>query len=88
MHDYVKYLGLTSIVLPFIDFTTSPGLFAFPEGMFSQRAVIATTFIGRPSLAMVSRAPVTVAAPPISPFINDIPAEGLIEIPPLECERI
>jgi hypothetical protein len=67
--------------------TTSPGLFALPEGMFSHNAVTAITFSGNFSLAIVSSAPVTVAAPPMSPFINDIPAAGLIDIPPLQKQQ-
>ena len=77
----------TSIALPFIAVTTSPGLFAVPEGIFSHNGVTAITFSGNSSLAIVSRAPVMVAAPPISPFINDIPAEGLIDIPPLTTKK-
>ena len=64
--------------------TTSPGLLAVPDGIFSQSGVSAVTLIGSLSLAMASNAPLTVAAPPISAFINPIPAAGLMLIPPLE----
>ena len=64
--------------------TTSPGLLALPDGIFSQSGVSAVTLIGSSSLAMDSNAALTVAAPPISAFINPIPAAGLMLIPPLE----
>ena len=64
--------------------TTSPGLLALPDGIFSQSGVSAVTLIGSLSLAIASNAALTVAAPPISAFINPIPAAGLMLIPPLE----
>lgn len=78
------YLSLTSIVFPFIAVTTSPGLLALPDGIFSHSGTRAVTLIGTLSLAMASNATLTVAAPPMSPFICPIPAAGLILIPPLQ----
>ena len=74
---------LTEIVFPFIAVTTSPGLTAFPEGMFSQSGTSPTTLTGHSSWAMAITVATTQAAPPMSPFIADIPPEGLIDIPPV-----
>jgi hypothetical protein len=52
--------------------------------MFSHKGVTAVTLSGRPSLQIPYNAPATVAAPPISPFINAMLFEGLMEIPPLK----
>ena len=71
------------MVFPFRAVTTSPGLFAHPDGIFSHRGMRAVTLTGRWSLAIASNAALTEAAPPISAFICPIPAAGLMLIPPL-----
>src|SRR3989304_743014 len=73
---------ITSIVLPFIAVTTSPGLVAEPEGMFSVVGTRAVTLTGAFSLASAHIAEMTAAPPDISPFISSIPAAGLMEMPP------
>jgi hypothetical protein len=62
--------------------TISPGLVAPPPGMFSAKAAIATTFTGAWLRARDRTAPVTAAAPDMSPFISHMPWPGLIEMPP------
>ena len=74
---------LTSIVVPFIARTMSPGFTARPEGMFSVAPTTATTFAGRRSRAIAPMASMTAAPPDMSNFISAILAEGLIEIPPV-----
>ena len=73
----------TSIVLPFIAVTMSPGLTALPLGMFSVEGTTAVRVTGRPSRAIASVASSTAAPPDMSNFISCILAEGLIEIPPV-----
>jgi len=68
--------------LPFIAFTTSPGFVALPEGMFSHKGIMATMLTGNCILQIPYKAPATVAAPPMSPFIKAMLAEGLSEMPP------
>ena len=63
--------------------TTSPGLTALPEGMFLQRGTSPMTLTGHSSWAMAVTVATTQAAPPMSPFIAPIPAEGLMDIPPV-----
>ena len=63
--------------------TTSPGLTALPEGMFSQRGTSPTTLTGHSSWVMAITVATTQAAPPMSPFMVPIPAEGLMDIPPV-----
>ena len=74
---------LTSIVLPFIAVTMSPGLTAWPLGMFSVDGTTAVSVTGRPSRAMPATASITAAPPDMSNFISCIFEEGLIEIPPV-----
>ena len=74
---------ITSTVFPFIALSTSPGLTAVPDGIFSVNAIIPTMLISNPSLEAASMAATVHAAPPMSPFISAILAEGFIDIPPL-----
>ena len=76
-------LLLTVIVFPFIAVTTSPGLTAFPEGIFSQSGTNPIILTGQSSWAKAITVATTQAAPPMSPFIEAIPTDGLIEIPPV-----
>ena len=73
----------TSIVLPFIAVTMSPGFTAWPLGMFSVEGTTAVIVTGRPSSAIPAIASMTAAPPDMSNFISCIFAEGLIEIPPV-----
>ena len=73
----------TSIVLPFMAVTMSPGLTARPLGMFSVDGTTAVTVAGRPSSAIAAIASMTAAPPDMSNFISCIFADGLIEIPPV-----
>ena len=63
---------------------TSPGFNALPDGIFSHSGITATTETFTASLAIVIIAARMAAAPLISPFIEDIPADGFMEIPPLK----
>src|ERR1700733_13211024 len=60
----------------------SPGRIASPSGMFSTRPTMPTTLTFALRAASACMSPTTQAAPPMSPFISSIPADGLIEIPP------
>ena len=71
------------MVCPASELTTSPGLMASPEGMFSVDGMTATTFIFGFSSPRDLNTPSTVAAPPMSYFISSMPAPGLSEIPPV-----
>ena len=61
----------------------SPGLTAWPLGMFSVDGTTAVMVAGTPSSAMPAIASITAAPPDMSNFISCIFAEGLIEIPPV-----
>ena len=74
---------LTSIVLPFIAVTMSPGLTAWPLGMFSVDGTTAVIFAARPSCAIAPIDSMTAAPPDMSNFISCILPAGLIEIPPV-----
>ncbi len=74
---------MTSIVWPFIEVTTSPGRWALPSGMFSTSPQMPMTFALALRPAIASIAPATAPAPPMSHFINSMPAAGLIEMPPV-----
>ena len=63
--------------------TTSPGLVAWPLGIFSVAGIRPITSCGKPSSAIVRIVPSTVAAPHISYFISSMPRPGLREIPPV-----
>ena len=63
--------------------TTSEGLVAFPDGIFSVNGVKPITLIFNFNLETAYRIPITAAAPPMSPRINPIPAPPLSEIPPV-----
>ena len=73
----------TSMVWPDIEVTISPGLTAFPEGMFSTKPTTPTalTLAFLPASAFIK--PITTPDPPISYFISSIPFEGLIDMPPV-----
>ena len=74
---------LISIVLPFIAVTMSPGLTAWPPGMFSVAGTTAVIVTGSPSSAMAFIDSSTAAPPDMSNFISLILPLGLIEIPPV-----
>ena len=74
---------ITSIVLPVIVVTTSPGLVALPPGMFSVVGTHMVTSIFGFSRAIAPMAAITAAAPDMSPFMCSMPAAGLIEMPPV-----
>src|SRR5205085_1630394 len=60
------------MVLPFIARTTSPGLVALPEGMFSVEGTTPSTGMGGLSCATARSTPITVAPPVMSYFINSM----------------
>ena len=66
-----------------MEVTTSPGLVARADGIFSAQTNKPTTFTLAFSLASVCIIPNTDAAPHISHFISSIAGLGLIEIPPV-----
>ena len=72
-----------SIVVPVLARTMSPGLTAWPLGMFSVAPSTLTTRTGRPSRAIAPVASSTAAAPDMSNFISLIFSAGLIEMPPV-----
>ena len=72
----------TSIVLPLYAVTISPGLCAFPPGIFSVDPIAKIIFNLGFNSATAFITPITVELPHISNFISSILAEGLIEIPP------
>src|SRR5436305_554062 len=74
---------MISMVLPPEPVTTSPGLIALPDGMFSVVGTMPMTLIFGLSSAIASMAPTTAAPPPMSDFIFSMFRDGLIEIPPL-----
>ena len=63
--------------------TMSPGLTALLEVMFSQRGTSPTTLTGYSNWAIAITVATTQAAPPMSRFMAPIPAEGLMDIPPV-----
>ena len=73
----------TSIVLPDIEVTMSPGFVARPLGMFSQVGITPTTFNFAPMLASDLIAPNTLAAPDMSNFISSMPGGCFSEMPPV-----
>src|SRR2546430_1792767 len=60
---------MISMVLPPEPVTTSPGLIALPDGMFSVVGTMPMTLILGLSSAIASMAPTTAAPPPMSDFI-------------------
>ena len=74
---------ITSIVLPFIACTMSPGRVAEPLGMFSTRPSRQLTRCLMPSRAIAVIAPSIVAAPAMSYFIFSIDCAGLRDRPPV-----
>ena len=74
---------MISIVVPLAAVTTSPGLTAWPSGMFSVAPTTATTRTAKRSSAIASIAPSTAAPPDMSNFMSDILLAFLIEIPPV-----
>ena len=73
----------TSTCFPFIIVIISPGRIAPPPGIFSAEATTPKTFIGRFNFLIAIIAPITAAAPAISPFIAPIFNGGFKEIPPV-----
>ncbi|MNN36650.1 hypothetical protein D3C81_1505530 [compost metagenome] len=71
------------MVRPFIEVTTSPGLVARPDGMFSHAAMMPMTFSFRFISPMARKVPSTDAAPPMSYFISSMPGPALSEMPPV-----
>ena len=63
--------------------TTSPGLLAWPPGMFSQAGATPITLTGAFIAASARSVPRTLAAPDMSNFISSISLEGLSEMPPV-----
>ena len=61
----------------------SPGFRAVPDGMFSVAGRTAMMSSGISSSAIAFKPSSTVAPPDMSIFISCIPAEGLIEMPPV-----
>ena len=61
----------------------SPGLIAWPEGMFSVAGTTLSRLTGSPSRAIAAVASITAAPPDMSIFISCILPEGLIEMPPV-----
>ena len=74
---------VTSMVLPLIAVITSLGFSALLLGMFSVAGTTASTSPGTSISAIRPMAAMTAAPPAMSIFISSIPAEGLMEIPPL-----
>jgi hypothetical protein len=70
---------LISTVVPSIDVSTSPSLYARPETRFSQHAATACTSCSHPSVAIASIAEMTAAAPDMSTFMSSIAFDGLSE---------
>ena len=73
---------LISIVLPFMARSTSPGLVAEPDGMFSVAATSPCTSTGGRSRGSTLRTPRTAAAPDMSPFMRTMPSAVLRSSPP------
>ena len=63
--------------------TTSPGLTALLEGMFSQLGINPTTLTLGLNTDSALKTPNTLAAPHMSNFISSISLAGLMEIPPV-----
>jgi hypothetical protein len=80
---YLLMYAYTCIVFPFIASTTSPGFTALPEGMFSHKGANTVILMGRLILTAANKAETTHAAPPISPLIKSILADGFIDMPPV-----
>ena len=71
------------MVFPLMLFTTSPGRWAEPPGMFSVAATIPVTLIRGLRRPMAFMAPITDAPPAMSPFMSSIPPAGFREMPPV-----
>ena len=65
-----------------MDFTISPGFMDLPETRFSQAGTTAVTLIPSFASAMAPMAAITAAAPPISPCIPFMEADGFRLYPP------
>ncbi len=72
----------TSTVLPLYMRSTSPGLVAEPDGMFSASASQPVTLTRRPSFAAATTEAKTAAAPAMSHFIVSLWPAGFREMPP------
>ncbi|MNU07849.1 hypothetical protein D3C72_2536260 [compost metagenome] len=57
----------------------SPSLKAWPETRFSAQQRMSFTRLSRPRLMASARAPVTMAAPPMSDFIGSMLSEDFME---------
>src|SRR3989338_404016 len=76
-------VSLTSTVRPLREVRMSFGFNALPEITFSTAATRTRSRIGRQSCMIICASPITVAAPPMSFFISNMPFEGLIFSPPV-----
>ena len=74
---------MTSMVLPERLVTTSPGLTAVPDGMFSVLGMRPTTWTAGLRRPSISKVPSTAAAPDMSYFMSSMFCAGLIEMPPV-----
>ena len=72
----------TSIVVPFIARSTSPGRVAEPDGMFSVAAMSPCTSTGGRRMGRAPMTPSTAAAPAMSYFIRSMPSDVLRSRPP------
>ena len=73
---------MTSMVVPFIAVTRSPGLLALPSGRFSDVGTSPWTSTPGFRSASAWNRPITAAPPDMSYFISSIFAAGLMLIPP------
>ena len=71
------------MVLPDMAVTTSPGLKAWPSGMFSQEQTTQRTRTLGFSCAIARMAAIMAAAPAMSYFILSMSSAGLMEMPPV-----
>src|SRR5437867_10927277 len=76
---------MISMVLPPEPVTTSPGLIALPDGMFSVVGTMPITLILGLSSAIASMAPTTAAPPPMSDFICSMFREVERDLAAVEC---
>ena len=71
------------MVWPLMLVTTSPGLTALCEGMFSQLGISPITLTLGCCIESALNTPSTLAAPHMSNFISSISPAGLMEMPPV-----
>ena len=77
----------TSMYLPFIDLTISPGFIALPEIIFSQAGITAVTLMPSFASAIAPIAAITAAAPPMSPCMPFMALPGFKLYPPESKQR-